>query len=80
MAQRLESRHPSRVRLWHYTLADYQKSLSEVVLSENRLNKLKKLNSPKLAAVKEFMMETKRAGYQEKLIDAFLYDMTRGQA
>jgi uncharacterized protein (TIGR02679 family) len=80
MAQRLESRHPSKVRLWHYTLADYQKSLSEVVLSENRLNKLKKLNSPKLADVKEFMIETKRAGYQEKLIDALLYDATRGQA
>lgn len=80
MAQRLESRHPSKVRLWHYTLADYQRSLSEVALSENRLNKLKKLNSPKLADVKEFMIETKRAGYQEKLIDALLYDATRGQA
>jgi uncharacterized protein (TIGR02679 family) len=75
MAQRLENRHPSKVRLWHYTLADYQNTLSEVVLSENRLNKLKKLNSPQLADVKEFMIKTKRAGYQEKLIDAFVRDM-----
>ena len=66
MAQRLVSRYPSQVRLWHYTIEDYQKSLSEVVLSENRLNKLRNLDLQEFAELKDLMLKTKKAGYQEK--------------
>ena len=67
MAQRLVSRYPANVRLWHYTEEDYIKAQSEVVLSKSQLNKLMNLELEELRAVKD-LMENKKTGYQEKLI------------
>ena len=75
MAQRLKTRYPAQVRLWHYTEEDYKKSQSEVALSENRLNKLKNLNLEELAKVKDYMEKSKIAGYQERLINELVKDI-----
>ena len=78
MAQRLVSRYPANVRLWHYTEEDYIKAQSEVVLSKSRLNKLMNLELEELRAVKDLMEKTKKAGYQEKLIKDLLEDIWKG--
>ncbi|HHU31878.1 MAG: TIGR02679 family protein [Zhaonellaceae bacterium] len=79
MAQRLVSRYPANVRLWHYTEEDYIKAQSEVVLSKSRLNKLMNLELEELRAVKDLMEKTKKAGYQEKLIKDLLEDIWKGR-
>lgn len=76
MAQRLKNRYPSSVKLWHYAVEDYQKSISDVILTENRLNKLKNLDTQKLVDVKDYMLKIKKAGYQERFIEAIFKDIS----
>ncbi|MFA5536753.1 MAG: TIGR02679 family protein [Bacillota bacterium] len=75
MAERLKNRYPSSVKLWHYALEDYRQSISQVNLTENRLNKLNKLRDQELEEVKELMLKIKKAGYQEQLIEYIVEDI-----
>ncbi|MFZ5945987.1 MAG: TIGR02679 family protein [Bacillota bacterium] len=77
MAQRLITRYPDNVRLWHYTEEDYDKAQSENILSENRLNKLRSLNLRELNEIKNLIKKTKKAGYQEMLLDKLIQDISK---
>jgi len=68
MAQRLRLRYPERLRLWRYTVQDYERCLSEVKLTESRLKQLKAVVDPVLAPIGRRMQELRAAGYQEQLI------------
>ncbi len=68
MAQRLLKRFPKSLKLWHYTVSDYEDCLSEVTLSQSRLNKLASITTPALMAVKDRILSSGKAGYQEQLV------------
>jgi uncharacterized protein (TIGR02679 family) len=75
MAQRMLERHPGHVRLWRYTDTDYENSLSNVALSDERLRKLESVTAFELISVKQKMISLGRAGYQEDLIADLVGDM-----
>lgn len=75
MAQRLLQRYPQAARLWRCTTADYERCVSEVVLSEARLQKLKSISLPGLLPLKEKIEAVKKAGYQEQLVPLLLQDI-----
>lgn len=75
IAQKLKIRYGDKLILWHYEAADYEKALSQVVLSEERLAKLARLSDPKLAGIGSLIKETRLAGYQEYLLDEYLKDI-----
>jgi uncharacterized protein (TIGR02679 family) len=68
MAERLLLRYPGQVKAWHYTLEDYQHSRSDQVLSPQRLKQLDRVTSPELAPLKEKLLKTGLAGYQEGIL------------
>ena len=68
IATRLLERYPSHVKLWKMTVKDYEKSLSEETISNERLKKLDSINSKELLEVIDSVKNVKKAGYQEALI------------
>ena len=68
MAERLLLRYPGQAKAWHYTLEDYRLSRSDQVLSPQRLKQLDRVFSPELAPLKEKLLQTAQAGYQEGIL------------
>ncbi|MCR4430925.1 MAG: TIGR02679 family protein [Tepidanaerobacteraceae bacterium] len=77
IADRLFRRYKANLKLWHYSVGDYNKCLSQKTISEKRLSMLKNLACPELAPVARHMLEVKRAGYQELLIDDLAADVSQ---
>ncbi|WLR52519.1 DUF2399 domain-containing protein [Bacillus tianshenii] len=69
MAQRLKERYPKHVKLWLYDEQYYELAMSEVTLSDERLRKLESVSLPELQMVKEAMKASRKAGYQEELVE-----------
>ena len=77
IAQRLKDRYGKSLCLWHYTKDDYEKAMSNVRLTDTRLKKCKAIDAPELNQVKNLILESELAGYQESLIEDYLEDMER---
>ena len=75
MMERLLLRYPSQAKSWHYTLADYRLAHSERVISPQRLKQLDRVVSPELVPLKEEIMRTARAGYQEGILSELWRDI-----
>jgi uncharacterized protein (TIGR02679 family) len=73
--QKLKSRYQAVLKLWHYTLSDYQKAISDIPILSPQLNKLKGLEDANFNEIAEFMKDVKKAGSQEYLLDAYLADI-----
>ncbi|WP_407271611.1 TIGR02679 family protein [Radiobacillus sp. PE A8.2] len=72
MAARLLQRYPDHVKLWHMDVAAYHTTKADVTLSQERLNKLASINVDCLRPVVEAIKRTKKAGYQEALVDKMI--------
>lgn len=72
IAERLVTRYPECVRPWYMMKADYDLAISDKDISKGRLNKLKKIKSSCLLEVKTAILDQKKAGYQEKLLEKML--------
>ncbi|MFS0644654.1 TIGR02679 family protein [Siminovitchia sp. 179-K 8D1 HS] len=77
MAARLMNRAPDRVHPWRFSAEDYAGCQSNVTLSKDRLAKLEKVDLFPLLPAKRAILKTKKAGYQEKLVDSLLKDMKK---
>lgn len=75
MAQRLRRRYPNHLKLWRYSIADYERCLSDVSLSDSRFKQLQSINDPQLIPVKERMLQQRKVGYQEQLIEDLVNDI-----
>ena len=75
MAERLLNRYPDNVKLWRYDIENYKKCISRTNLSEKRLKMLENLNAGDLTAIKNEIKHTKKAGYQEELINLLVKDI-----
>lgn len=75
MAERLLLRYPGQAKAWHYTLEDYLVSRSDKVISPQRLKQLDRVYSPELAPLKEKLLQTARAGYQEGILSDLWCDV-----
>lgn len=72
IAQRLHRRYEGRVHMWNYCREYYNKYKSDIVLPENRLRKLEKIDLEELSEIKEALLEEKRAAYQEAMLAEYL--------
>lgn len=77
IAQDLKQRYGKQLKLWNYKPTFYMENLSNVILSEQRLKKLKKIGIKELQLIKQLIEKEKRAVYQEKIFDTYpeLYDL-----
>ncbi|KJS81634.1 DUF2399 domain-containing protein [Desulfosporosinus sp. BICA1-9] len=75
MAERLLLRYPGQAKAWHYTPEDYQLSRSDQPLSPQRLKQLDRVSSPELAPLKEKLLKTALAGYQEGILSDLWCDV-----
>ncbi len=75
MAERLLLRHPSNVRIWKMDLESYKKSITEVELSTDRLQKLASITSSALIPVANELRRKKKAGYQEALVPDMVQEL-----
>ena len=75
MAERLLLRYPGQAKAWLYTLEAYQLSRSDQVLSPKRLKQLDRVSSPELAPLKEKLLQTALAGYQEGILSDLWRDV-----
>lgn len=75
IADRLKSRYQQQLTLWRYQKSDYLKALSNEVISESRMKKLNQLKAEILCSLAVEIRESKRAGYQELLIQQLAEDI-----
>lgn len=74
IADRLKQRYGTRMHLWHYDVTLYEQYLSEIVLSESRLQKMGRIVSIELQEMKEAIEQHKKAAYQETMIEDITID------
>lgn len=68
IAQKLSDYYEGEFHYWHMTLADYEKSKSNEIISEKRIKSLERITDAKLLPVAEQMRMDRLAGYQEKIM------------
>jgi len=76
IADRLKSRYGEKLTLWHYSAEDYLFAQSDKLITPARLQKLNSLRDPDLAELSAMIKSRGVAGYQERLIDQYLHDLT----
>jgi len=77
IADKLVQRNDKKIKLWHMTTHDYEKTVSSVQLNEERLKKLKHIKNEQLLETADIIIETKNAGYQENLVNDLISDILR---
>ncbi len=75
IADRLLLRNGDRIVPWRFTKDDYMKCISDETISEESLKKLKRLTDSRLISLSEEIKMTKKAGYQEMLINDMMEDI-----
>ncbi len=75
IADKLVQRYSNRLKLWHYGIKDYRKTLSEHTLSSKRLSMLRSVKTSALQDVAKEMLLLKKSGYQELLLDELVKDI-----
>ncbi len=68
IADKLKKKYPS-LNLIGYEVDLFLKAKSEKILRESRLKKLEKVREKDLQKIKKLILETKRSGYQEKIME-----------
>lgn len=71
IASKLKTRYKN-LKLFGYTEKLYLKAKSNIIISDKRLNQIKKINEKELYIVKELILQFKKAGYQEYILDELL--------
>lgn len=75
IAQKLKDRYGHRMHLWRYSEECYRVSMSEVELAGDRIKKMESLKESQLKIIASLISKTKRAGYQERLVEGYISDM-----
>ena len=75
IAQKLNQRYGESLRLWRYSISDYEKTDPKNILGSGRLSKLNSVTIKGLADVAQAIRSTTRAGYQEELVQEYLKDL-----
>ncbi|MTI94353.1 MAG: TIGR02679 family protein [Firmicutes bacterium] len=75
IAQRICHRFPNHAKPWRYSQVDYQKSVSAITLSPKRLAQLKQVKIEDLKPLAAAVAVTKKAGYQEKILEKLVGDI-----
>lgn len=75
IADRLLARHPGQILPWHFTAADYEICRSQEDITASRLKQLEKVKNGVLRQTAAKLLQTKKSGYQEKLLEKLQADM-----
>lgn len=78
IADRLWRSFPDRVRIWRMREEDYEKAMSQEIISKRRLEGLKGLVHPELQRTAKRLRLRGRAGYQEFLLEEMAEDILCG--
>lgn len=76
IAQRLKDHYDNRVTIWRMNVDSYEISISDEDIS-SRLSKLELINSVDLVDVVKVLKESKKAGYQEGIVNLLVQDIKR---
>ena len=72
IAQRLKVRYKGKLKLWNYSIENYEKYRSDVILSNRRLKQLDQIDIKELRELKEAMKYHKTAAaYQESMFETY---------
>ncbi len=77
IADRIWRSFPGRVYIWRMSESDYEKAKSPEPVSERRLEILKNISHPELRKTAERILQDKKAGYQELLLEEMVGDIEK---
>ncbi|MFI3215038.1 MAG: DUF2399 domain-containing protein, partial [Eubacteriales bacterium] len=75
IAQRLKNRYGEQLKLWHYGVKDYEKSMSQKTVDQTRMKMLEHVTDSDLMTIGTCIRNSGMAGYQESLLDEYLKDL-----
>ncbi|MDR2904271.1 MAG: DUF2399 domain-containing protein [Clostridiales bacterium] len=79
IADYLKERYQDSLVLWRMDQENYLHSLSQVVLDAKRISKLQSIKYPLLRQVAGLMEQKQLAGYQERLLGAYINDIIQSE-
>lgn len=71
IAQRLKVRYKEKLKLWNYSIENYEKYRSDVILNNRRLKQLDQIDIKELKKLKGTMKYHKTAAYQESMLETY---------
>lgn len=77
IADKLKARYGEKLTLWKYNIEDYESSISEEIINQKRLKWIENLKDETLINIARYIKETKKAGYQELLIDQYVDEIQK---
>lgn len=77
IAEKVIRRSNGNAKLWHMTKCDYEAAISNETISQESLRKLEKIDLECFSGVKAAILKSKKAGYQEQLLEKLLTDILR---
>jgi hypothetical protein len=77
IADKLWQRYPDNLHIWRMSKTDYIHSVSDEKVDQKRLGMLELLRNPILKDTALQLKKTKKAGYQENILLAFVEDISR---
>lgn len=78
IAEKVIKRSNGKAKPWHMSKCDYEISVSNENIRQESLRKLEKIDLECLSKVKAAILENKKAGYQEQLLEKLLADILTG--
>lgn len=77
IADKLIKRGKGKIIPWGFSLEDYEINISNKIISDESMKKIKKITNPFFIDLIKRVAETKRAGYQELLINKMIQDIKK---
>jgi len=75
IADKLKERYKEKLKLWRFTIEDYRKVLSSKNISDSSMVKLDGIKTEELKILAEEIKISKKAAYQEMLIEEYVRDI-----
>lgn len=72
IAQGLKKRYGERLVLWNYKREFYEQAVSDMVIDSVGVKKLEKIDEPELEEIRQCLLESRRAAYQEGMLGAYV--------
>ncbi|WP_170289348.1 TIGR02679 family protein [Metabacillus lacus] len=79
MANKIKEKYPNYVHYWHLDVASYKSCLSDEIIVESRLNQLLNIQNQEIGPLITSLLNTKRSGYQERLMESLLEEIKSGK-
>lgn len=77
IADKLVKRGKGHIKLWHYSIEEYRRCMSDQEISASSLAQLNNITDLRLREIADVMKSERKAGYQEQFLYEYLQEIKK---